>query len=259
MRNLMLFVAEDRSRDLTPVRRNLDLQVANSLELGWAVDDLWLYTNFPYEHGEVRAQVVEPPRRPRTARATSFYKTWCILQALDRLGADEYVWYHDVDAYQLVPFDQPPTDRPLAFCLYTTRERLLVQGGSQFFTRAARPVFEGVLARLEAGVRKDEYALTDLVGEPEFLDFFDVLDFSYNLGDTDFALRYQLASKPIKVVHFHPDRQAHRATFLDGCNTLGVRPLPERFVSLLHRSGVLAGSPAPRRRRGWWFSRRRLG
>jgi len=134
----------------------------------------------------------------------------------------------------------PAPGKDLAACLYCTRERLLIQGGSMFLTRAARQVFEQVHELLlHRRYRKDEFALTDLTGRPEFLDRFAPLDYSYNLGDTDFELRYQLAERPIKVAHFHLDRDDHRARFLDGGNSLGVFPLGERFERLLQRHGYL--------------------
>jgi hypothetical protein len=239
MKNLMLFVLEDLRQDRTAVERNLDLQIENSLELGWRREDLLILTNFPFVRGGVSAVEVHPPRRPATSRATSFYKTWCILSVLETLAPGETVWYHDVDVYQLEPFGEPPSRRTMAFCLYTTRERLLVQGGSMFFGAAARPIFDAVMDQLtNHRVRKDEYALTSLVARSEFLDCFEVLDYSWNLGDTDFAVRYQLARKPIKAVHFHLDRADHAAKFLHGRNSLGVHPLPGRFVELLHRHGL---------------------
>src|SRR5262249_46376412 len=105
---------------------------------------------------------------------------------------------------------------------------------------AARPLFAAVYDLLmHAGYRKDEFALTDLTGRPDFLDRFAPLDYSYNLGDTDFALRYQLSQRPIKVAHFHLDRPGHRAKFLAGANPLGVFRLGDRFERLLRRHGYL--------------------
>ncbi len=234
MKNLMVWVDEGSGPQLGEVRRQLDLQVDNSLELGWSADQILLMTSFPYARGGVEATVLPTARRPATARLTSFHKTRAILAALDLVGPDERLWYHDVDAFQLRPFESFPTGRRLGFCLYTTRERLLVQGGSLFFAAAARPVFEDVLDLLvNHRCRKDEFALTDLAGEARYADWFELLDGTYNLGSTDFELRYQLASKPIKVAHFHLDHPAHRALFLDGGNELGARPVDHRFRSLL--------------------------
>jgi len=241
MKNLTLYVTEQGSFGLDGIRRNLDLHVDNSLELGWRPGDVLIYTNFPYARYGIRALEVLPGRRPRTARMTSFYKTEVLLDALSRLDPGDTLWYHDADAYQLQPFAGPPApDKDLAACLYCTRERLLIQGGSMFLTRAARPIFEEVHELLiHCRYRKDEFALTDLTGRPEFLDRFAPLDYSYNLGDTDFELRYQLADRPIKVAHFHLDREPHRAKFLDGANSLGVFPLGERFERLLQLHGHL--------------------
>jgi hypothetical protein len=241
MKNLTLYVTERGGFGLDRIRRNLDLQVDNSLELGWRPGDILVYTNFHYSRHGVKACEVLPGRRPRTARMTSFYKTEVLLDALARLEVGETLWYHDADAYQLQPFPgSPAAGKDLAACLYCTRERLLVQGGSMFLTRAARPVFEQVRELLvHRRYRKDEFALTDLAGRPEFLDRFGPLDYSYNLGDTDFELRYQLAVRPIMVAHFHLDRQAHRARFLEGRNSLGVFPLGERFERLLQRHGYV--------------------
>lgn len=241
MKNLTLYVTERGGIGLDRIRRNLDLQVDNSLELGWRPGDLLLYTNFPYSRHGVRSLEVRMGRRPRTARMTSYYKTEVLLDALTRIEVGDIVWYHDADAYQLLPFSGSPSPgKDLAACLYCTRERLLIQGGSMFLTRGARQVFEQVHDLLiHRRYRKDEFALTDLTGRPEFLDRFAPLDYSYNLGDTDFELRYQLAERPIKVAHFHVDRAEHRAKFVEGANSLGVFPLCERFERLLQRHGYV--------------------
>src|SRR5215831_17523270 len=74
MKNLMLYVTERGGFGLDGIRRNLDLQVDNGLELGWRPGDLLLYTNFPFSRHGVRAIEVLPGKRPRTARMTSFHK-----------------------------------------------------------------------------------------------------------------------------------------------------------------------------------------
>jgi hypothetical protein len=243
VKNLMVYVIEGGGVDREGVRRQLDVQVANSLDLGWRPEDVLLMTNFPYQRSGVAAIQLPDASRPRTARVTSFHKTRAILDALDRVGEDEVVWYHDVDAFQLQRFERRPSPAVLSFCLYSTRERLLVQGGSLFFTRAARPVFAWVFdSLLHRGCRKDEFALTDAAGWPAFgrpgyEGFFAVLDYSYNLGSSDFGVRYQSAEKPIKVAHLHLDRPAPRAIFLGGRNSLGVRPVDERFLALLEEHG----------------------
>jgi hypothetical protein len=241
MRNLTLFVVEGGGGELARIRRNLDLQVDNSLELGWRAADLLVYTNFPYARHGVRAVEWRPGKRPRTARMTSFHKTEVLLHALRRLDRGETIWYHDADAYQLHPFaGSPAGGKDLAACLYCTRERLLIQGGSMFLRRGALAIFEEVYELLTRhGYRKDEMALTDLCARAELLDRFAALDYSFNLGDTDFELRYQLAERPIRVAHFHLDRDEPRRKFAEGRNSLRVFPLGERFERLLQRHGYL--------------------
>ena len=95
--------------------------------------------------------------------------------------------------------------------------------------------------------RKDEFALTDVMSDPRFLGEFHMLDFSWNVGDTDFAMRYQLSKQRPKVVHFHFDRPEHRDTFIEGKNAFGVRPLDDRFMTLLRRHGMLDVPMRPRR------------
>ncbi len=240
----MVYVVEDERVDTAPVRRLLDLQVDNSLDLGWSADQMLLLTSFEYRRRGVEAVRVPLAQRPATARLTSFHKTRCILTALDLVPPGEPIWYHDADAFQLVPIPANPSRRTLAFCLYTTRERMLVQGGSLFFADAARPLFEEVLDRLvNHGCRKDEFALTDLTRLERFAGWFEALDYSYNLGSTDFELRYQLADKPIKVVHFHLDRREHRALFLGGRNGLAVAPVDGRFRALMTAHGFDVSYP----------------
>jgi hypothetical protein len=240
VKNVLVYVVEDPRADLVPVRKLLEFHVDNSLELGWRPDDLLFLTSFPFEHRGVRAVEVDAGQRPRTARVTVYHKIRNLLEVFDRLDDGEFCWYHDTDAYQLEPFAAPPSERPLSFCLYTQRGLHAVQGGSLFFSAAARPVFAEVYDLLvHRGCRLDEYALTDVVGRPEFFGYFEALDYAYNLGTTSFALRYQLARPPIKVAHFHFGRPDHRAVFLEGGNTLGVYPLPPRFLELMARHGYL--------------------
>lgn len=238
MKNLVVYVVEDPGQVDESVIRVLRLQVDLALDLGWPGDDCLLLTNFEFGHRGVRARVVLPPARPRTARVTSFFKTWCIREVLGEVPDGEVVWYHDADAFQLAPIIKPPSSAPLAFTLYATRQRLLVQGGSMFFDRRARPVFDWVWRALtELGCRKDEFALTDAGFDPTLAGHFGLLDGCWNLGTTDFELRYQLASKPIRVVHFHPRRTRHRELFVEARNSLGVDPLTPAFRRALVRHG----------------------
>jgi len=235
---LVIYVLDRDGAGRDEAQRLLRLQVDAALHLGWEPGRLLFLTDFPFTWRGVSSEVIEPPRRPRTARATSFYKTWCIRRALDRLGPDDALWYHDADAYPLERFTRPPTDRALSACLYSTRERLLVQGGSLFLTACSRPVFDWVWDALtRRGCRKDEFALTDAMAWPEHAGLFAPMDYSYNLGTTDFELRYQLAEPPIKVAHFHPDRPAHRRVFVEARNGLGIDPLPPWFRTLLVEHG----------------------
>jgi hypothetical protein len=231
---LVVYVLDRAGAGLDEAQRLLRLQVDAALHLGWAPDRLLFLTDFPFAWQGVSSEVIGPPERPRTARATSFYKTWCIRRALDRLGPGDALWYHDADAYPLARFTAPPTGRAFSACLYSTRERLLIQGGSLFLTADSRPVFEWVWDALtRRGCRKDEFALTDAMAWPEHAGLFALMDSSYNLGTTDFELRYQLAELPVKVAHFHPDRPSHRRVFVEARNGLGVDPLPPWFRSLL--------------------------
>jgi hypothetical protein len=250
MKNLMMYIAEKGGDGLESVKRNLELQVVNSLDLGWRTEDMLLFTNFPFAVEGVRSIEVVPAKRPPKAHGNAFHKTHCLLMAFDRIAEDEIVWYHDTDAYQLIPIEAPPGSWIFAACLYCVHKRLMIQNGSMFFTGAAKPIWENAYDLLvHHRYRLDELALTDLMSRPEHIGNYVQLDYSYNLGTTDFELRYQFAQKPIKVVHFHVERPEHGVQFFQAENSLGVAPLPERFVRLAHRFGY--GAPAAPARR-WW-------
>lgn len=57
----MVYVVEGDREAPPPVRRLLDLQVDNSLELGWAADEILLLTSFPYQRRGVAAVELPPP------------------------------------------------------------------------------------------------------------------------------------------------------------------------------------------------------
>ena len=63
MKNLLIYInpAKDfvDSKDRTNIKELAKIQIDNSLDLGWAVEDIVFVTNFPYEYGGVKALVID--------------------------------------------------------------------------------------------------------------------------------------------------------------------------------------------------------
>ena len=89
MKNLFIYVNpngfDEESGKLTKI------QIDNSLELGWPIEDILLVTNFPYEHNGVNAYVVDIERSycPFVATASKI-KTVDYLFDIDFIGDDIY-------------------------------------------------------------------------------------------------------------------------------------------------------------------------
>lgn len=81
-------------------------QIENSLDLGWAAQDILLLTDFDYEFLGVKARRLSfHDARPTTC------KTFAVEVLLRETCGGEAFWVHDLDAWQNVEFACPPSGR----------------------------------------------------------------------------------------------------------------------------------------------------
>lgn len=217
MKNLLIYVNPRKCFDKeTEILARV--QIANSLDLGWKRDDIVVATNFPYEFlGVVSVPLPDNLFNERHYQATKVAP----MEYLFKTGAigDDVYWLHDFDAYQNIAFgENEPELRGYDIGLtdYGRNERW--NGGSMFLKKESKDIIEELKRMMEA---ENEGRKEYLNEEDILLTMFERnsqnisnrakrLNISYNFGIKQMKLCYEKSIKPIRVLHFHPERKYNR-------------------------------------------------
>lgn len=234
----LLYVYTNPSKQFDKVATRLvKLQIDNDFELGWAADNIHLYSNFEYEYRGVKARLV--PDIYDDFDPTS-NKVPVILRLLkNKLLDDDLYWYHDLDVYQLIPFE-PPDVKSLGIARYAYKHDW--QCGSFFFRTKTEHFFDVWNKEIKdvvkwshyAKSRTDEKALKSLVLRQILI--VEELNHSYNFCHKFSHRTYPTADKPIKAVHFRPDHNG-LDEFMYGNNKFGIPYITPRLTNVFHRHG----------------------
>jgi hypothetical protein len=231
MKNLIVYIspAGNFNEEYSVLTR---VQIDNSLSLGWKKEDFMLVTNFNYEYNGVKSIIVGLDNfcavRPRSLKTS-------IVPNLIDLGIVEkgkLYWDHDLDAFQanvieeselgLESFDLGLTD-------YGWRDRWCM--GSYFFKESARDIFELLKIDIFKNI-EDETVMMRLTGNNinKVNERSKRLNVTYNFGQRNTASNFKIATKPLKVLHFHPNRPGLMNTF---------KPLmSERMIEIFNHHGI---------------------
>jgi len=119
-------------KDMSIIDRYLQLQVENSLRMGWDKKDIILITNFDFEYMGVKAYKVS-----EICGWSSFVNKLVVVNQMIKSGViNDNFWLHDADAYQLVPFEFPSECKDIGFTRHAPG-RNKPQGGSSFYRKSA--------------------------------------------------------------------------------------------------------------------------
>ena len=239
MKNLLVFISPEKK--FNPECDLLaKIQVDNALSLGLK-DDFLLVTNFPYEYNGVNSIVVGDEtfyaKRPRSI------KTMIVphLMDLGLIEKGEIYWNHDFDAYQSEPIEDKELEMETAdagFTDYGWRTRWCL--GSVFFKDSSRDVFQWIKDYIDETTEEDETALTFLTegninGINERIK---KLNITYQIGMRRVDSNYERATKPLKVLHFHPHKPGLLDIFMYGKNRTGIPMMSERLIEIFNKHNV---------------------
>jgi len=208
------------------VKTLLNAQIENSLELGWSPGDIEVLTNFDYEYMGIKARQIE--FNPLCPTASKMYSIRATLDG-------EVVWSHDLDAWQNVWFDYPDFKDIGAGTYNYTK----FNGGSIFWRLSAKNLIDEIIKILESEAATYEENVLNRVfkANPNRVT---KLNFTYNVGCSNYRGRWMDSEKPIRVAHFHPyNRIAWETHALDRCG-LGEKGISDRLENLLRRYYKLA-------------------
>lgn len=172
------------------------IQIDNSLELGWKLEDICLLTNFPFEYNGIRADYVNDDNycsfRPLSTKTITISNI--------RLLNDEIYWVHDLDCFQLENFTVDLEDYDLGCTDYGWSRKWCL--GSYFYTTKAVDIFNRIRETIYKIHNEDERALMHI--NNSVAGRIKRLNITYNLGRRHIQENYKRAKRPLKVVHFHP-------------------------------------------------------
>ena len=245
MKNVMVYLNPRRGLD-SDSQDLLSIQLENSLELGWAPDDILLITNFPHSQDGVRA--VEIPDRWFCQYAPINTKVSAMVGAFEHgIIGDGLHWLHDLDAFQCVPFGEEEIALGDTWDMGVAYFGRLVKwsGGVIFFNQRAGDIFRRTSDLMHRKQYIDEGALTEVSFDDERVhNRIRRLNPTWNFTAFNHGTCWKQADKPLRVVHFHPREGARKLNignlleFFKGGNRLGVQFIPDRLLDIFGRHGI---------------------
>lgn len=234
----------------------IKIQVDNSLEYGWKVEDILLVTNFDYEYRGVRSVVVSGDNYCDFAPPTSKVNAIISLFNLNMIDEDLY-WFHDLDAFQVDDITEKDVDlesNEIGITNYGGSYRWST--GSIFFKNGSKDIFELVKDKSYEHEINEEDSLMILTGfdrrvRGEILPGYDSpikdrvkkinLKYNFALRNRRIRVAYREVEKPLKVLHFHPfDKKPVDmiSACMYGNNVVGEVFMPDNLIGIFHNYGI---------------------
>lgn len=227
-------------------KKELAIQIDNSRVLGWKPKDIILVTNFEYEYNGVRSVVIEE-------------NLWCDYWAqVSKINAliymfengmigDSLYWFHDLDAFQAHPILENELGLEgidVGFTDYGYRRKW--NTGSFFFKKSAEDILKLMRDRAYELQVDEERALENMTenNDVNVNNRIKRLNSTYNFpgskgGRVNMNRLYRNVIKPVKVLHFHPERKEGRYfDMLKGNNSVNVCFIPERTLRVFEYHGI---------------------
>ena len=223
MKNLLIYISPDHSF-LPEYDKLVRIQIDNSLDLGWKIQDMMLVTNFDFEYAGVKSIIVGDenicPFYMYSGKINTLIDLW--NKGLIKKG--EVYWYHDFDAFQneaITEEELELDEYDVGFTDYGRKPNW--NGGSSFIKYGGKEIFEWMRELIykdpdskpiKNHIRayltySDEVAIkhltdTDYKGINKRIKRMGIT-YNFNLNPVTVRDFYE-KSQPIKVFHFHKER-----------------------------------------------------
>lgn len=200
-------------------------QIENSLQFGWAPEDIILLTNFEMRYMEVQAIPIKLNNFCFTGS-----KVFGVKWLMDNTEYEGPFWCHDLDAWQNAPVTCPKF-KDAGFAPYSRRK---INGGVQFWKRSGHDILNEVVAALI----KNEAAREEPTLDKYCLDNkrVTILNNKWNVGCSGFIPRYERSDEhPVKVCHFHPDNRIAWQTHVLDRNAYGIKSVTPELEAVVRK------------------------
>lgn len=186
--------------------RYFKAQIDNSIRLGWDVKDIIVCTNLNFSYKGVTII----PLTDICQYNKYFNKQYGIAELLRNNLITEPFWFHDFDDWQLTPFTFPEFDGSIGICKYIDDSQW--NTGSIFVKPESKYIWELIVEFMKQNDSHpdllqtgDENIFNFIYHQyPEIQSQFSKLNNTYNVGVTQFEMRYNVAEKPIRIGAFKP-------------------------------------------------------
>lgn len=227
MKNLLVanWSSQNRKYPKEKLETELYAQLENSLDVGWEPDDIVVATNFKFTY-DIAVNIVELKMPKHCLTGSKMFA----VRDLIRMGENDVIWAHDLDAWQTVPFDEPEF-KDVGLTLYS---RPKYNGGSVFWRPSALDIIEVITTVLEvAELSREEPTINKVLKSPPYQDRVTTVENGFNVGCSGFKERCDRSEKPIKVCHFHPHNRIAWDTHVRDRNRLGFSTVPDRLMTIM--------------------------
>lgn len=245
MKNLLIYISPAMSFNnphvgvVNDALALVKVQIDNSLELGWKPKDILLYTNFDFKYGAIKAKVLEDVEFLEFCPPAT--KINAIVKLFDLgLIKNELYWFHDLDAFQLMPITEDELDlekADIGITTWTIYKKM--SAGSVFFKSTAGDIFPQVVRIVHEKHVDEEKALDSLLTEDAGIrKRIKTIDRTYNFAAFDLVSNYGQVMKPIRVAHFHPSSPnklppiQKPLDYFKGNNSLHIQLIPDRLIKI---------------------------
>uniref|UniRef100_A0A6M3IR61 Glycosyltransferase n=1 Tax=viral metagenome TaxID=1070528 RepID=A0A6M3IR61_9ZZZZ len=218
MKNFLLYITP-RKNWWDKYERNLaqlvKIQIDNSIDLGWKREDIILVTNFDYEYNGVKARIIDDSHYCEHWNKSSKVSVIISLLKDGTVKPGELWWFHDFDAFQVHPITEEEINNQMGYAVVGFTDYGWFKKwntGSIFFKKNSVKVFEWLRNELYKLQTDEERALVSLTNKNyQNIDgYIKRLNVTYNFpgclsGERHLNITVPMATKPIKVLHFHPE------------------------------------------------------
>lgn len=111
--------------------------------------------------------------------------------------------------------------------------------GSFFFKDSSRDIFQAAKDIIYTNV-EDETAMMQLSANNtnNINERSKRLNITYNVGKRNVAFNYAKATKPLKVLHYHPADRRLLDIFMYGKNEMNIPLMPPRLIEIFNYHGM---------------------
>lgn len=236
--NVVVANKQEKSKySLSRLEKMIKAQIENSLVLGWPRQDIILLTNFNFSFMGVNSIYCNLLDKNCLTGSKTYAAEWLMRNEYTK---KKPIWLHDLDAWQSEWFDLPYF-KDVGITEYSVKGK--INGGSIFYRDSSKDIvnkiFNSIVDRSSSYKDKEEPIIQKILrgkeSNPEYKKRITTLNHTYNIGCSGYVKRWNMAEKPIKVVHFHPDNIIAWETHALDRNGLDIKGISSRLEKLIRK------------------------